>query len=61
MFCQYDIYFCFIKPTKFFTIAASSKSVLKSGRLKYSTSPSNESESYSYHRSINQITLKMIA
>ena len=35
MFCQYGIY-SYFKPTKFFIIAVSNKSVLKSGRLKYS-------------------------
>ena len=38
MFCQYDIYSYFIKPTKFFTIEVSNKSLLNPGyvRLKYS-------------------------
>ena len=30
------VYSCFIQPTMFFTIAVSNKSVMKSGRLKYS-------------------------
>ena len=35
MFCQYGIH-SYFKRTKFFTIKVSNKSVLKSGRLKYS-------------------------
>ena len=30
------VYSCFIQPTMFFTLAVSNKSVMKSGRLKYS-------------------------
>ena len=36
MFCQVEIYSCFIELTQPFTIAVSNESGLKSGRLKYS-------------------------
>ena len=36
MFCQVEMYSCFIELTQLFTIAVSNESGLKSGRLKYS-------------------------
>ena len=54
MFFQWEIYFCFIKRTKVLTIAVSNKLGLKSGRL----NSLDGSESYFYHWSVDQMTLK---